>query len=158
MFCICIIKDCPKPISFIPYIVYPKKFKISKHFIKFLFFFKNFKKNSKLKKFQIPPKNFKIFIFFLNSKHLKMFIKYMYYQRHGWNIWYNEHYMSKSVSHAISTLDLYHHSARWPLVWYRVLGLIWHVIQILTCNIQYILNAQKVTRGEHNISKLLQTP
>jgi hypothetical protein len=57
----------------------------------------------------------------------------MYYQRHGWNIWYNEHYMSKSVSHAISTLDLYH-----PSGWYRVLGLIWHMIQILTCNIQYI--------------------
>jgi hypothetical protein len=46
----------------------------------------------------------------------------------GW-IWYNEHYMSKSVSHYVSTLG-----------WHRVLGLIRHVIQILTCNIQYILD------------------
>jgi hypothetical protein len=35
-------------------------------------------------------------------------------QRHGWNIWYNEHYISKSISHAVSTLDLYHPSDRWP--------------------------------------------
>jgi hypothetical protein len=64
----------------------------------------------------------------------------MYYKRHGWNtcIWYNEHYMSKPVSHAVSTLDLYHPSGRWLLGWYRVLGLIRHVIQILTCNIQYV--------------------
>ena len=62
----------------------------------------------------------------------------MYYQRHGWNIWYNEHYMSKPVSHAVSTLDLYHPSGRWLLGWYRVLGSIRHVIQILTCNIQYV--------------------
>jgi hypothetical protein len=47
------------------------------------------------------------------------------YQRHGWNIWYNEHYMSKSVSHAVSTLNLYH-----PSGWYRVLGLIRHVMKI----------------------------
>jgi hypothetical protein len=59
------------------------------------------------------------------------FQKYMYYQRHGWNIWYNEHYMSKSISHAISTLDLYHPSGRWPFGWYRVLRLIQRVIQIL---------------------------
>ena len=63
----------------------------------------------------------------------------MYYQRHGWNIWYNEHCMSKSISHAVSTIDLYHPSGRWPLGWYRVPGLIRHVIQILTCNIQYVI-------------------
>jgi hypothetical protein len=44
--------------------------------------------------------------------------------------------MSKSASHAVSTLDLYH-----PSGWHRVLGLIRHVIQILTFNIQYIINA-----------------
>ena len=55
-----------------------------------------FKNISKLKK-----KNQKF------SKKFKIFKKYMYYQRHGWNIWYNEHYMSKSVSLAVSTLDLY---------------------------------------------------
>ena len=87
--------------------------------------------------YRIPKKfqNFKIF-----QKKIKIFIKYMYYQRHGWNIWYNENLMSKSVSHAVSTLDLYHPSGRWPLGWYRVLGLIRHVIQILTCNIQYEVN------------------
>jgi len=41
--------------------------------------------------------------------------------------------MLKSVAHAVSTLDLYHASGRWPLGWYRVLGLIRHVIQIFTC-------------------------
>ena len=64
----------------------------------------------------------------------------MYYQRHGWNIWYNEHYMSKSVSHALSTLDLYHTSGRWSLGWYRVLRLIRHVIHIFTCSFQYIIS------------------
>jgi hypothetical protein len=46
--------------------------------------------------------------------------------------------MSKSVSHSASTLDVYHLSDWWTLGWYRVLGLIRHVIQILTCNIQYV--------------------
>ena len=75
----------------------------------------------------------------------------MYYQRHGWNIWYNEHCMSKSVSHAVSTLDLYHPSSRWPLGWYKVLGLIRHVIQILTWNIQYILNPSVVYFSENQL-------
>ena len=81
------------------------------------------------KKFKIQ-KISKFSIFFFN-----------FHKRHGWNIWYNEHCMSKSVSHAISTLDLYHPSGRWPLGWYRVLGFIRHVIQILTCNIQYIMTS-----------------
>ena len=52
----------------------------------------------------------------------------------------NEHYMSKSVAHAVSTFDLYHPLGRWPLGWYRFLWLIRHVIQNLTCNIQYVLS------------------
>jgi hypothetical protein len=94
-----------------PIIAYPKKF---------------FKNVQNLKNFKFSKK-FKICIRF---QKFQIFIQYMYYQRHGWNIWYNEHYMSKSISHAVSNLDL---------GWCRVLGLIRHVIQILTCNIQYIL-------------------
>ena len=138
--------------AYIIYTLYriPQKFKNFKFFQNFIklknliFFFKNltfqnfikfqffFFKIQKISKFSIFFQNF--------QKKIKIFIKYIYYQRHGWNIWYNEHYMSKSVSHAVSTLDLYHPSGRWPLGWYRVLGLIRHVIQILTCNIQYLLN------------------
>ena len=51
----------------------------------------------------------------------------------------NEHYMSKSVAHAVSTFDLYHPLGRWPLGWYRFLWLIrmwyriWHVIFSMYC-------------------------
>ena len=140
----CIINDCPKPISFIPYIVYPKNFKISKNFIKFQKFSKMFQN---LKNFKFS-KNFQIFLQFKNSKKIKIFIKYMNYQRHGWNIWYNEHYMKKSVSHAVSTLNLYHPKGHRPEGWYRVLGLIRHVIQILTCNIQYISLSRVTHRSQ----------
>ena len=47
---------------------------------------------------------------------------------------YTEYYMSKSVSHAVSTQE--------PYITPRVdigRGLIWHVMQILTCNVHYII-------------------
>jgi hypothetical protein len=82
---ICIINDCPKPISFIPYIaypishtvyripyiVYPKNIKISKN-VQNLIFFLNFKKFQNLE-------NLKNFIKFLNFsiffQILKIFFK-----------------------------------------------------------------------------------
>ena len=87
-------------------------------------------------------------------------IKYMWYQRHGWNIWYNEHYMSKSVSHALSNP-----SGRWSLGWYRVLRLIRHVIHILTCSIQYItsnwsdinISTNKQNKNKNKTNKQTQT-
>ena len=46
--------------------------------------------------------------------------------------------MSESASHAVWTLHIYHPSGWWPSGWHRIHGLIRHVIQILTCNIQYL--------------------
>ena len=40
----------------------------------------------------------------------------------------------------INPRTLYHPTGRWPLGWYRFLWLIRHVIQNLTCNIQYVLS------------------
>jgi hypothetical protein len=80
----------------------------------------------KISKFQNFPKfhnisfhNLKKFLNlkFVHKIHVlsKAWLKYMIY---------NEHYMWKSVSHAVSTVDLYHPSGWRPLGWYRVLGVI----------------------------------
>ena len=107
--------------AYIIYTLYriPQKFKNFKFFQNFIklknliFFFKNLTFQNFIK-FQKKKK-----------KKLKFFIKYMHYQRHGWNIWYNEHYMSKS------TYILYTGGpwgdigfSGWYGMWYRF----WHLI------------------------------
>ena len=73
---------------------FSKFHKISIFFSKFSNF-QNFK-ISKFWKFENFEKKFEILWNFIKfhkiskfSKNLQIFIKYMYYRRHGWNIWYN---------------------------------------------------------------------
>ena len=47
--------------------------------------------------------------------------------------------MLKSASHAVSTLDQYHLLGLRPSGWYLLLRLIQHVIQILTCIVNFII-------------------
>jgi hypothetical protein len=47
--------------------------------------------------------------------------------------------MLKCVSHAVSTLDQYHPLGLRPSGWYLLLRLIQHVIQILTCIVNFII-------------------
>jgi hypothetical protein len=74
---ICIINDCPKPISFIPYIAYPISHTVYR--IPYIVY----PKNIKISKFSKISKNVQNLIFFLNFKkfqnleNLKNFIKFL---------------------------------------------------------------------------------
>ena len=102
MFCICIINDCPKPISFIPYIAYPISY------------------TQKISKFQNFPKFHRISIFF--SKFIKTNSKLKKFE--------NSTYITRRTGGPRGDIGR---------------GLIRHVIQILTCNIQYLTSLWWIT-------------
>jgi hypothetical protein len=131
VFCICIINDCSQAyivytLYCIPYIIYPILYTQKKSI------FLNFK-NKKFQEFLIFQKFHKM------SNFMKKFSKFKNFKFQNKKIIITEYYMSKSVSHAVSTRE--------PYITPRATGprgdigrgLIWHVIQILTCNVHYIM-------------------
>ena len=76
------------------------------------------------------PSNVWIIVILLYKNHIKAY---------HFIVIYTEYYMSKSVSHAVSTREPYitprSTGPRGDIGW----GLIRHVIQILTCNVHYII-------------------